>query len=72
MGGVRVHVHLHAGKINERELLEWACPLRSTGCFAYYAIAIKSLAAGDREKAKEFFQKTRETRMVTLVVLPLG
>jgi tetratricopeptide (TPR) repeat protein len=50
-----------AGELKEEEMLERAGPFCGPRCMAHYAIAMKSLALGDQEKAKEHFRETVKT-----------
>ena len=54
----------YAGELDEEEMLQRAGPLNNAKSMAHYAIAMKSLALGDRGKAKDHFQKTAQTGMV--------
>jgi hypothetical protein len=47
--------------MQEEELLLRAGPFSNARCFAHYVIAMKSLALGEREKARKHFEETAAT-----------
>ncbi len=53
-----------AGELDEEEMLQRAEPFCNARCMAHYAVAMKALALGDREKAKRHFEETAKTGMV--------
>jgi tetratricopeptide (TPR) repeat protein len=52
----------NAGKLSEDELLKRVEPSRWNQCLAHYYVAMTKLAKGDREGAREHFDKVIETR----------
>lgn len=57
-------VQYYAGLLSDEELLRKAGPFGNAQCMAHFSIGMKSLALGEREKAKEHFRRTIATRQI--------
>ncbi len=57
-------VEYYADEIDDAELLKRCGPFSNSGCVAFYVIGMKALAYGYRDKARQYFAKSRDTYTV--------